>query len=72
MAKFSLTDEENEILPNLFGIDNQKDIKISEFEGFLRAVQMVSEKDYSQMRKLIHQLFKFSSNFCENFICTLI
>lgn len=42
--KYSLSSDENEILPNLLGIDNQKDIETSEFEGFLRAELTLTDK----------------------------
>ena len=44
MVKYSTSNEESEILPNLLNFDNLKDIEKSEFEGFLMAEILLTEK----------------------------
>ena len=44
MVKYSTNNEESEILPNLLNFDNLKDIEKSEFEGFLMAEILLTEK----------------------------
>lgn len=42
--KYNISNNQSEILPNKLGLKNSKDIELSEFEGFLKAEIVLTEK----------------------------
>jgi cell filamentation protein len=42
--KYQIPNDQNEVLPNKLGLTSLKDINLSEFEGFLKAEIILSER----------------------------
>lgn len=61
--KYDLPGDEAEILPNILNLSSSEEISIAEFEGFLKAEIMLSEKLTSKTKfnlKYILQIHKLS------------
>ena len=61
--KYKTSHEESELLPNLLNLDNKEDIEKAEFEGFLYAELLLTEKLTPQTKfnlKYIQQIHKLA------------
>jgi cell filamentation protein len=55
MMKYQLPGDQGEVLPNLFGLNTPEEIALSEFEGFLKAEILLTEKFLPQTMQAFEQ-----------------
>jgi cell filamentation protein len=66
--KYKLPNNESEILPNLLGLKSAEDIGLSEFEGFLKAEILFTEKLSSGTKFSVKYIKDLHKTFIESSI----
>lgn len=56
--KYNFPDNQNEILPNLLGLESQEEVALSEFEGFLKAEIQLTESITSRTKFNVSYILK--------------